>query len=52
MLDSFDSKGKAGLVLSVIGVLLLLAGTIGYTFSGVIEDVPTPKHSKSSILRR
>ena len=42
MLDSFDSKGKAGLVLSVIGILLLLAGTVGYTFSGVIEDVPTP----------
>jgi len=42
MLNSFDSKGKAGAVFVVLGILLLIAGMIGYTFTGEIEDVPTP----------
>lgn len=42
MLDSFNSRGKAGVFLAGIGTLLLLAGMIGYTFTGEIEDVPTP----------
>ena len=40
MLSAFDSKGEAGAVFAVLGLLLLLAGIIGYTFTGEIEDVP------------
>jgi hypothetical protein len=42
VLNSFNSRGKAGFILAGIGTLLLLAGMIGYTFTGEIEDVPTP----------
>lgn len=42
MLSFFDSKGKAGVVFAGLGILLLLAGMIGYTFTGEIDDVPTP----------
>ena len=33
MLDSFTSRGKAGAVLIAVGILLLLAGMIGYTLT-------------------
>ena len=42
MLDSLTSRGKAGAVLIAVGMLLLLAGMIGYTLTGEVEDVPTP----------
>lgn len=42
MLNSFNSRGKGGVFLVGIGTLLLLAGMIGYTFTGEVEDVPTP----------
>ena len=42
MLDSFTSRGKAGAVLIAVGILLLLAGMIGYTLTGEVEDVPAP----------
>ena len=42
MFDSFTSRGKVGVVLSAIGILLLLVGMIGYTLTGEVEDVPTP----------
>ena len=42
MLDSLTSRGKAGAVLIAVGFLLLLAGMIGYTLTGEVEDVPTP----------
>lgn len=42
MLDSLTSRGKAGAVLIAVGILLLLAGMIGYTLTGEVEDVPTP----------
>ena len=42
MLDSFNGRGKAGVFLVVLGGLFLLVGMIGYTFTGEIEDVPTP----------
>ena len=42
MLDSLTSRGKAGAVLIAVSILLLLAGMIGYTLTGEVEDVPTP----------
>ena len=52
MLNSFDSKGKAGAVFAVLGILLLIAGMIGYTFTGEIEDVPTPTATNQAFCRR
>jgi len=42
MLDSFTSRGKAGLFFAGFGTILLLAGIIGYTLTGEVEDIPTP----------
>jgi len=42
MLNTFNARGKAGVFLSVLGIVFLLAGIMGYTFTGEIEDVPTP----------
>ena len=42
MLEMQNSRGKVGLAFAVVGVLLLLAGMIGYTMTGEVEDVPTP----------
>ena len=42
MLDSFNSRGKAGIVFASLGVLLLVLGMIGYTITGEVEDIPTP----------
>ena len=52
MLNSFDSKGKAGAVFAVLGILLLIAGMIGYTFTGEIEDVPTPTATNQAFFCR
>lgn len=42
MLDSFTSRGKGGSILIGVGIVLLLAGMIGYTLTGEVEGVPTP----------
>ena len=42
MLELLNSRGKVGLAFAVVGVLLLLAGMIGYTMTGEVEAVPTP----------
>ncbi len=42
MLESFNSRGKVGFFFAGLGVILLLVGMIGYTITGVVEDVPTP----------
>ena len=42
MLDSFNSRGKAGIVFAGLCVLLFVLGMIGYTITGEVEDIPTP----------
>lgn len=42
MSNSFNSRGKAGFLLTGLGVILLIGGMIGYTLTGEVEDVPTP----------
>ena len=37
MLDSLNSRGKAGIVFASLGVLLLVLGMIGYTITGAVS---------------
>ena len=51
MLEMLNSRGKVGLAFAVVGVLLLLAGMIGYTMTGEVEDVPTPNAPNQAFFR-